>query len=223
MEGSMAPETTAGLLTLEAELSDCRRVLLQGSNTHSCNDQVFGLAADVECQLGGSLDEASIGDFLDVCALLCLAQDSFVDGKTHVDKSRLAFNIKSTNVEVDIVSAMSHPAPLTLFGEGEGKSALVAPKEGFGFCLKDFGKHRGRHVNSFRQDIQKKNHIIALVRGLVKGTGAAAQLSKHLSVESRNHLSELLGHWLDWHEEMAEQCGCASIDAWCFIVTSVNV
>lgn len=217
MEGSMAPETTARLMTLEAELSDCRRVL-RGNNTYSYNDQVFGSVADVERLLGESLGNASIGDFLDIYTLLCLAQDSFVDGKTYADKSRSAFNIKSTNMEVDIMSTMSHPAPLTLFGKGEGKSALVAPEEGFGFRLKDFGMYSGRHVNSFRQDIQKKsNHIIASVRGSVKGSGAAAQLSKHLSVESRNHLSELLGHWSDWHEEMVEQCGYTSNDAWCFI------
>lgn len=219
---AMAPVTEAKIQALEEDLN-LFQASVKGSHAHTFADDVCTSAADVERFLGASLSLTKIGFFMDLCASLCLAQDQFADGKACADKSKSSTAIDSANVEVDVMATMSHPAPLSLFAKGGGKTALMIPEDGFGHRLKDFATHSGRQVNLFRQDIQKKvGHILSSVRGSVEGQGLAAELARHLLIKVCNQLSELLGFLSDWHEELVQQCDYPSNVAWQFIGFTVR-
>ena len=131
--------------------------------------------------------------------------------------------IDSTNMEVNIMATMAHPAPLCLFARSEGKTALMIPEDGFGYRLKTFGLFSGRQVNSFRQDVSKKVAcILSSVKGSLQGDGLAVELAKHLLLKVKSQLSELLSFLSDWHEELVEQCDYTSDTAWTFIGFAVR-
>ena len=105
--------------------------------------------------LGEHLEGASVADFPDIVTALSMEASTFADGQAHANKHRASQQINSTSLEVDMMSALEHPTPLSLFGKAVGRALVVDPEDGFGHRLKTFTAFSGKQ-SAFCQVTQKQ-------------------------------------------------------------------
>ena len=218
----LPPDLLTQVNALEATCTTLKEKLVGSSNTYDFEGHTFTSADDVLTILGKSLDDISIGCYLDSFSAICKCEDSFDGSKEWAQKQANAKKVSMHPLEVDLMATLPYVVPIHLFAKTSGKRDLMDEEEGFGAPFKtyDIFCGKGRSVSG-RQTLKDKiRDMISGIRGVINqspGNGLAKQLALHLLREVASQIDEIISFIGDYYEELFLLCDHTKEVSWKFV------
>ena len=218
----LPPDLLTQVNALEVTCTSLKEKLVGSSNTYEFEGHTFTSPDDVLAILGRSLDDISIGCFLDCFSAICKCEDSFDGSKEWAQKQANAKKVSMHPLEVDLMATLPYVVPIHLFAKTAGKRELMDEEEGFGAPFKTYDIFCGKGWSvSGRQAMKDKiRDMISGIRGVINqspGNGMAKQLALHLLREVLSQIDEIISWIGDYYEELFQLCDHTSVVSWKFV------
>ncbi len=203
-------------LELESQAISLR---VAGNHTYEFGGDYYNGPQDVISHLGSSIDEVTVGMFLEVFGAFSRLDDSTTDSKAYADKQKSAHYLDATTLEIDAMYTMGLDTAPSLFAKKKGTRIPVDANDGFGEELSTYGKYTGAsNGRAVREEMLRKiTQLITTITGAINGFGKGASLARHTLEQTLNQVNRLFTFWNEWHMELLHQCNYTTGAAWTFI------